>query len=448
MIGRVRAFFGNPARLIPLLFLGVILAGTLLLMLPISRADNQPSHFTDAFFTATSAVSVTGLAVIDTPVHWSWFGQFVILVSFQLGGLGIMTSAVLVGLLVSSKLGLRTKLMTRIEIGQALSLGDVKSVLLRTLVFSLVVEAATALVLAIRFSAYGFDLADAIWYGVFHAVSSFNSAGFALFSDSLMSFATDPWITIPLCVSTILGGLGMPVIFEMTRRGWGRRQWSVHTKLTLVGSAILLFGGWVAYVAFEWTNPATFGQWPWYDKLLGGFFQSSMVRGAGLNSIDIGAMGDDSLLASVILMFIGGGSASTAGGIKVTTFFVLLLVIWAEVRGEPDVTVFRHRINPSVIRQALTVALVYIACNAAGVFLMQRFEPELPLMPVLFEVTSAFATLGQSTGITYDLSEPSKWLLSIAMFTGRIGPVLFAASLALRTRHRLYRYPEGRPLVG
>lgn len=445
---RLKAFFRHPARLIPLFFLAVITAGTLLLMLPIAHLENDVTHFTDAFFTATSAVSVTGLAVVDTPFHWSWFGQFIIMLLFQVGGLGIMTSAVLVGLLVSNKLGLRTKIMTQTEISRALSLGDVKAVLLRTVALSLIVEAATALVLAIRFSTYGFGLGDAIWYGVFHAVSAFNSAGFALFSDSLMSYATDWWICLPLCLSTIIGGLGMPVIFEVTRRRWGRRQWSVHTKITLVGSAFLLIGGWIAFLVFEWSNPATFGQWPWYDRILPAFFQTSMVRAAGLNSVDIGAMNQDSQLASIILMFIGGGSASTAGGIKVGTFFVLLLVIWAEVRGEPDVTAFRHRINPSVIREALTVALVYVACNAFGVFLMQRFEPDLDLMSIMFEVTSALATLGQSTGVTYDLSEPSKWLLAIAMYTGRIGPVLFAASLALRSRHRLYRYPEGRPLVG
>jgi trk system potassium uptake protein TrkH len=448
MTARLQAFFRHPARIIPLIFLAVIMAGTLLLMLPLAHLENDVTHFTDAFFTATSAVSVTGLAVVDTPFHWSWFGQFIIMLLFQVGGLGIMTSAVLVGLLVSNKLGLRTKLMTQTEISQALSLGDVKAVLLRTVALSLIVEAATALVLAIRFSSYGFGLGDAIWYGIFHAVSAFNSAGFALFSDSLMSYATDWWICLPLCLSTIIGGLGMPVIFEVTRRKWGRKHWSVHTKITLVGSGILLVGGWIAFLLFEWSNPATFGQWPWYDRILPAFFQTSMVRAAGLNSVDIGAMNQDSQLASIILMFIGGGSASTAGGIKVGTFFVLLLVIWAEVRGEPDVTAFRHRINPSVVREALTVALVYVACNAFGVFLMQRFEPGLDLMSIMFEVTSALATLGQSTGVTYDLSEPSKWLLAIAMYTGRIGPVLFAASLALRSRHRLYRYPEGRPLVG
>lgn len=448
MITRLKAFFQHPARIILLGFIGFILAGTLLLMLPVATAGPGSTGFTDAAFTSTSAVSVTGLIALDTPVHWSWFGELVILLCIQVGGLGITTSAVLLGLLVSKKLGLRTKLMTRMEISQSLSLGDFRAVLLHTVVFTFIVEALIALMLAIRFSMYDFSRGEAIWQGVFHSVSTFNNAGFALFSDSFMSYATDPWISLPLAFGAILGGLGMPVVFEMTRRRWGRRQWSAHTKLTLVGTAVLLAGGWAAFLLFEWSNPATLGQWPWHDRLLPSFFQSAVVRTSGFNSVDVGAMREDSLLASIILMFIGGGAASTAGGIKVTTFFVLLLVIWAEVRGEPDVTVFRHRISPAVIREALTVALVYVACNALGVFLLQRFEPHIELTAVMFEVTSAFATVGQSTGITPDLSEPSKWLLIVAMYTGRVGPVLFAASLALRSRHRLYRYPETRPLVG
>ncbi|MQM25281.1 TrkH family potassium uptake protein [Glycomyces albidus] len=447
-MAKVKAFFRHPGRLIPFLFMAVILSGALLLMLPVASAGARPTHFSDALFTATSAVSVTGLVTVDTPVHWTWFGQFVIMLCFQIGGFGIMTSAVLMALLVTHRLGLRTKLATRMEVSQALSLGDFRAILLRTIAFSLIVEALMALALTARFSVIGYGLGDAVWYGIYHSVSAFNNAGFALFSDSLMQFATDPWICVPIALGSILGALGMPVIYEVTRRHWGRRQWSVHTKLTLVGSAILIVGGWAAFLAIEWANPATFGQWAWYDRILPAFFQSAMVRASGFNSVDIGAMQDDSQLASIILAFIGGGSASTAGGIKVTTFFLLLLVIWAEVRGEPDVTAFRHRIDPPVVREALTVALVYVACNAFGVFLMQRFEPHIDITSIMFEVTSAFATMGQSTGITYDLSDPSKWLLTIAMYTGRVGPVLFAASLALRARKRLYRYPSARPLVG
>ncbi|THV22057.1 TrkH family potassium uptake protein [Glycomyces paridis] len=447
MRAKVKAFLSQPVRVIPLGFLAAILAGTGLLMLPVSQAGPGATRLTDAAFTATSAVSVTGLATVDTPVHWSTFGQVVILACIQIGGLGLMTSAVLLGLLVSRRFGLRTTLMARAEHSVALDLGDVRSVLLRTLAFTAAGELVIAAILTARFGSYGYG-AHSLWLGVFHSVSAFNNAGFALFSDSIMGFATDPWISLPLAAGTILGGLGMPVVFELTRRGRRRRRWSVHTKMTLTGSAILLVGGTVAFLAFEWTNPATLGQWPWHDRFLPAFFQSAVARTSGFNSIDVGAMNEDSLLATIILMFIGGGSASTAGGIKVTTFFVLLWVIWAELRGERDVNAFRRRIGPAVIREALTVALVFIACNAFGVFLMQHFERDTELTAVMFEVTSAFATVGQSTGITFDLSDPSKWLLAIAMYTGRVGPVLFAASLALRTRRRLYRYPETRPLVG
>ncbi|MFC3491804.1 TrkH family potassium uptake protein [Glycomyces rhizosphaerae] len=447
MTEKIKAFFRNPVRIIPMGFIGFILAGSGLLMLPVAQAEPGGTRYVDALFTSTSAVAVTGLITVDTPVHWSPFGQFVILLCIQVGGLGIMTSAVLLGLLVSKRLGLRTRLMTRAEHSTALHLGDLRSVLLLTVAFTAIVEVVTAVVLAIRFATYGFG-GYSVWLGVFHSISAFNNAGFALFSDSVMSYATDPWISLPICAAAILGGLGMPVVFEMTRRGWGHRKWSLHTKMTLFGSAVLLIGGWFAFLLFEWSNPETFGQWAWYDRLIPAFFQSAVARTSGFNSIDVGALSEDSLLATIILMFIGGGSASTAGGIKVTTFFVLLWVIWAEVRGEPEVNAFRHRINPSVIREALSVALVYVACNALTVFLLQRFEPDVELTPLMFEAASALATVGQSTGITYDLHDPSKWLLTVAMFVGRVGPVLFAASLALRVRHRLYRYPEGRPLVG
>ena len=444
---KIKAFIRHPVRVIPLGFIGFILAGAGLLMLPVSQAEPGNTRFVDALFTSTSAVAVTGLVTVDTPVHWSTFGQVVILLCIQVGGLGIMSTGVLLGLIVSKRLGLRTRLMARAEHSTGLNLGDVRAVLLRAAVFTVAVESVVAISLAIRFAEIGHG-SNSLWLGVFHSVSAFNNAGFALFSDSLMGFATDPWISLPVCAAAILGGLGIPVVFETTRRGWGRRKWSVHTKMTLTGSAILLVGGWAAFLVFEWSNPATFGQWAWHDRFLPAFFQSAVSRTSGFNSVDIGAMSEDSLLATIILMFIGGGSASTAGGIKVTTFFVLLWVIWAEVRGEPDVTAFRHRIDHAVVREALSVALVFVACNVFTVFLLQRFEPDTDLAPLLFEAASALATVGQSTGITYDLNDSSKWLLAIAMYTGRIGPVLFAASLALRSRHRLYRYPEGRPLVG
>lgn len=441
-------FVRRPVRIVPIGFLIAILAATGLLMLPVAQAEPGGTRFIDALFTATSAIAVTGLVTVDTPTHWSGFGEAVILGSMQLGGLGIMTTAAFLGLLVSRRLGLRSRLMTQAELHPSISIGDVKSVLLITAVFTLVIEVAAALVLGLRFHfAYGYGLGESVWHGVFHSVAAFNNAGFALYTDSIIGFATDPWISLPLAFGTILGGLGIPVVFELARRR-DRRRWSLHTRMTLAGTAVLLVGGWFVLLALEWSNPATFGQFAWQDRFLPAFFQSAVLRTSGFNSIDVGQLNDDSLLVSMVLMFIGGGSASTAGGIKVTTFFLLMWVIWAEIRGERDVSAFRHRLPMPVIREALAVALVYVALNVAAVMLMQRFEQGISLAPIMFEVVSAAATVGQSTGITYDLGDPSKWLLIVVMYGGRIGPVLFATSMAMRSSKRLFRYPETRPLVG
>lgn len=441
-------FVRSPVRIVPVGFAFAILVATGLLMLPVAQAEPGGTRFIDALFTGTSAISVTGLVTVDTPTHWSGFGEAVILACMQLGGLGIMTTAAFLGMIVSRRLRLRSKLMTQAELHPSISLGDVKSVLRFAMLYTLVVEAALAAILGLRFHfAYGFGAGESAWHGVFHSVAAFNNAGFALFSDSIIGFATDPWISLPLIVGTVLGGLGIPVVYELARRR-RPRKWSLHTKMTLAGTAVLLFGGWLVLLALEWANPGTFGQYAWHDRFLPAFFQSAVLRTSGFNSIDVGQLNDDSLLVSMVLMFIGGGSASTAGGIKVTTFFMLMLVIWAEIRGERDASAFRRRLPMPVVREALTVALVYLALNVAAVMLMQRFEPDIMLAPIMFEVVSAAATVGQSTGITYDLTDPSKWLLAVVMYGGRIGPVLFATSLAMATRKRHYRYPETRPLVG
>jgi trk system potassium uptake protein len=439
---------GHPVRVIPFGFAAAIAVTTALLYLP-AASDEHGTAFIDALYVGTSAITVTGLVTVDTGSHWSLFGEAVLMVAMQLGGLGIMTSAAIMGLLVSKRLGLRSRMMAQAEVNRAVDMGDLKSVILKAATIAVVVEFVVSVVLALRFyHFYDFGRFDAIWYGAFHGVSAFNSGGFSLFSDSMTGFATDPWIILPIVTASIIGGLGMPVLFELTRRGWGRKKWTVHTKMTLTGTTILFVLGFFVFLSFEWSNPATFGQYAWQDKLLPALFQTVMPRSTGYNTIDVGAMHTHSMLIAVVLMFIGGGSASTAGGIKVTTFFLLLWVIWSEVRGEPDVSAFRTRMSEAVIRQALSVALVYVAFIAAGAILLQMFEPHIHLRDILFEATSAGATVGQSTGITERLSGPSKVLCVFLMFGGRIGPVLFATSLAIRTRQRLYRYPVGRPLVG
>jgi trk system potassium uptake protein len=424
-----------------------VLVGTLLLMLPVARTGTAWTDPVTALFTSTSAVCVTGLVVVDTGTYWSTFGEVVILALIQVGGLGTMTLASLLGLAISRRLGLRARVTAAAET-KAVGLGDVRGVVLGVARTSLVIEAAVAVVLGLRFwAAYDVSPGRAAYLGVFHSVSAFNNAGFALWSDSLVRFATDPWICLPIAASVIVGGIGFPVILELRKRLRTPRAWSMHTKMTLWATGVLLVLGTVLITANEWRNPATLGQLDTPGRLLAGFFQAVMPRTAGFNSVDTGAMYEGSLLVTVVLMFIGGGSAGTAGGIKVTTFVLLFFVIWAEVRGERDVQAFERRIGERVVRQALTVALLSVGLvMAATVVLVEITRMSTHL--VLFEVVSAFATVGLSTGITADVGTAGHLVLVLLMFVGRLGPITLVSALALRERQRLYHHPEGRPLIG
>ncbi len=424
-----------------------VFAVTGLLMLPVAAEPGLSTGFREAFFTATSAVCVTGLAVVDTPTHWSLFGELVILVGIQAGGFGIMTLASLLALLTSRRMGLRSRLLTRWET-KAEGLGDVRRVLRGVARTTFLIEAIVALVLTARFwLGYDMPLGPAAYRGLFHAVSAFNNAGFSLFSNNLMGFTTDPWVSLPIAGAVILGGLGFPVLFELRRELRQPRTWSLHTKTVLLTYFLLLFVGASLITAFEWTNPATLGPLQWPGKLLAGFFQAVQPRTAGFNSVDYGAMNATSLLVTDGLMFIGGASASTAGGIKVTTFMVLFFAIVAEVRGEPHVDAFDREVPSAVLRQALTVALLGVALVVGGTLALLAVSGE-PLDRVLFEVISASSTVGLSTGITAGLPPAGHYLLVVLMFLGRIGPVTLATALAVRERSRLYRRPEERLLVG
>ena len=447
-LSRVRLpAFRHPSQVVVSAFAAAVVVGTLLLMLPVARAGEGHAPFTTALFTATSAVCVTGLIVVDTPSYWSGFGEAVILGLIQIGGFGIMTLASMLGLLVSRKMGLRTRLNAAAET-KSLGIGDVRRVLVGVLKVTVFFEAITAVLLTARFLV-GYDepLGRAVYHGVFHSVSAFNNAGFALYSDNLMPFVTDPWICLPIAVAVVFGGLGFPVLFELRRQLRSPRRWSLHTKLTVTVSGALLALGTLFVTASEWSNPGTLGPLDVPGRLLAGFFQAVMPRTAGFNSLDYGQMHDGTLLGTVILMFIGGGSASTAGGIKVTTFIILLFVIYAEVRGEESVNAFDRRIGSRVQRQALTVALLAVAAVVGATLAIMELSG-FALSDVLFEVTSAFATVGLSTGVTADLPGSAHLILVLMMFLGRLGPITLASAIALRDRRRLYQLPEGRPIVG
>ena len=437
----------HPAQVIAVAFGTAVLAGTVLLLLPVARTGPHGAPFVTALFTTTSAVCVTGLTTVDTASYWSDFGQAVILALIQVGGFGIMTLASLVGLLLSRRLGLRTRLTAAAET-KSVGLGDVRSVLLGVAKVSLLFEASTAVLLTGRFLlGYHEPFGRAVYLGVFHAVSAFNNAGFSLYRDSLTRFATDPWICLPIAAAVIAGGLGFPVLFELRRRLRQPQQWSLHTKLTLGTYAALVVVGTLFVIASEWDNPGTLGALHTPGRLLAGFVQAVMPRTAGFNSLDYGQMQEGTLLGTIILMFIGGGSASTAGGIKVTTFILLFFVIYSEVRGEAEVNAGDRRIGSRVQRQALTVALLAVGLVVAATLLLMELV-NFPLVDVLFETVSAFSTVGLSTGITPHLPADAQIVLAALMFVGRLGPVTLVSALALRERQRRYSLPEGRPLIG
>lgn len=451
--GGLLAEIRNPAQLVVGAFTTVILFGTALLWLPIST--DGPGHIglEDALFTSTSAVTVTGLASTDIS-RFSLFGELIIMVLIQVGGFGIMTIGSVLAIVASHRVGLRQRMLAQAEIG-AVDMGDLRGLIVAIAKITVAVESVLALILFLRFWQAGYEdgpIASA-YSGIFHSISSFNNAGFSLYSDSLSRFVTDPVVVLSVSAGFIVGGLGFPILVEFWRRGTQRRScsrrahWTLHTKITLLVTGALLVFGPLVVTTFEWTNPATLGPLDTFDKILAGWFQGVSPRTAGFNTIDIGGMNEPTLLVITTLMFIGAGPASTAGGIKVTTFAVLGFVLWSEVRGNTDMNVFRRRLPSNLIRQALTIALLAVGLVVGATLVMMSVEG-LALSPALFEITSAFGTVGLSTGVTGSIGTTGHLLLVVVMLTGRVGPVTFVTALALRERIPAYRYPEERPIIG
>ncbi|PKP87120.1 MAG: ATPase [Alphaproteobacteria bacterium HGW-Alphaproteobacteria-17] len=437
----------NPIRLVPTLFLIAIAIGTVLLSLPVATADGTGAPFLTALFTATSAVAVTGLVVVDTGSYWSPFGQIAILLMFQIGGLGIMTAATLFGLIAGRGFGLQDRIATQVERGR-LETRDALSVLKLVFAITIMVEAAIAIVLAIRMAVqYDMNWVAAAWHGLFHAVSAFNNAGFSTFSDSVMGYQSDPVILVPIMLAVILTALGFPVMQDLREHRFGWRRWSLHSKVTIAGTAALLAIGFTAILAMEWSNAATLGPMGVGSKLLNAAFHSAMPRTAGFNSLDVGGFHDQTLMVNYLLMFIGGGSAGTAGGIKVTTFIVLFAIVLSEVLGRRDAGLFNRRFGSDVERQALTVTVLAASLVFAAATYIASVTA-LSLQDILFECISAFATVGLSTGITADLPPSAQVVIVLLMFVGRVGTITVATALAVGRQPRPYRYPKENLIVG
>jgi trk system potassium uptake protein TrkH len=443
---RAPGAFNHPARLVLAAFGVAVAVGTSLLMLPVSHAAD-PISLVDAFFTATSAVSVTGLTVVDTGTHWSIFGQIVILILIQIGGLGIMTLATLFALMFFRRAGLRTRKAVAVET-KAVSLSDLRGIVVRIAVFTLVVEIAVFGVIAWRLAtAYSEGLTRSLYDALFLAVSAFNNAGFSPYPGSVERFVEDPWVLGVITVAVIIGGLGFPVVLELVRCWRTPKMWSILTRVTLAISGILLVLGTVAFWIAENDHQETFATVARPQQWVLALFTSAMTRTAGFNAVPEAALQPESLFVTNVFMFIGGGSAGTAGGIKVTTIGLLLFVVWAEIRGRTEAKIGSRRISLDGQRQALSVVTLSAGVVAIFTFAIMALTP-FTFEQVLFEVISAFGTVGLSLGITPELADPAKVLIALLMFIGRLGPLTLAVALAARSKVSLVRLPEERMIVG
>lgn len=436
----------HPARIALGAFGSVILLFTGLLSLPMATVSGQRAPFIDALFTATSAVCVTGLTTVDTGSYWSPVGLTFIAVAIKVGGLGIMTLASIVGIAMSRRLGLTQRILAAGE-ARATGLGDLGSLLKTIVIVSTSVEALIAIVLFPRFLTLDYGLGKSAGFSVFYAISAFNNAGFSPDPLGLIPYAADLWMLVPIGLGVFVGALGFPVYLNVLREWRHPRRWTLHTKLTLVTIMSLAVVSATFLALFEWSNPKTLGTASSAKTIGNIFFQSINQRSGGFNSFDIGEAREHTWLLEVVLMFIGGGSGSTAGGIRVTTLAVLILAIWAEARGRRDIEAFGKRIGTEILRLAVSVTLVSLIIVILGttVFLWQT---DIPLDRSLYEVVSAYATCGLSTGITGSLDADAKTTLIVMMYVGRVGSLTVVAALALNKRRRVIRYPKERPLIG
>ncbi|WP_432353529.1 TrkH family potassium uptake protein [Sporosarcina sp. A2] len=431
----------TPPVLIASSFLVTILVGTLLLKLPF--ATTTPITWIDALFTATSATTVTGLSVFDIASTLTLFGEIVLLVLIQIGGVGLMAFAVALLLILGRKVGMKNRIFLQESFSQHAIGGTVK--FLRSILTFVFLTEGIAFILLSCFWVPEFGWKHGLYYSVFHVVSAFNNAGFSLFADNLIGFAGNLPVTLILSSLFIIGGLGFTVVMDIvTKRS--TKQWSLHTKMMIAGTlTINLLATFLLFV-LEYHNMKTIGTMSLGDKALTSYFQAVTPRTAGFNMVAIGDMEDSSLLLTLLLMFIGGGSASTASGIKLTTFIVIVVATLAYFRGMTEPHLFKRTIKTEIIFRSLAIAVVSSMLVFTAFFLLTVTE-QIPFLPLLIETVSAFGTVGLSVGITGDLSPAGEWILCIVMFLGRIGPLTLFFML-IRPKKESFKYSYDRVHTG
>lgn len=440
----------SPPKFLAVGFLSITLIGTLLLMLPVSETDGTPTRLTDALFTAVSALSVTGLTVVDTGTHWSGFGQSVILILIQLGGLGFMTSATWIALMLNRRISLRERMILQEAMGQYQIQGIV-DLIRRVLIYAFTIEGIGALLLTLRFWA-DMPLNKALYIGIFQSISIFNNAGFDLLGPihgpfaGFAAYGSDPYLNVVNMILIFLGGIGFIVMFDVMEYPKCRKL-SLHSKVVLTVTSLLIVIGALALLLLELSNPKTMGPLSFTEKLQASLFQSITSRSGGISTIDIGAMHQSSQFFLILLMFIGAAPGSTGGGIKVTTFAVLIGAVITMVKGKRDVVLYNNRISQSVVYRAVTVTILALLLLVSFSMILSAMEDH-DFLAILFEAVSAFGTVGLTMGLTPDLSSAGKILVSLLMFLGRLGPLTLAYALSRRKYKDLYRHPEGRIIIG
>ncbi|MFP4979020.1 TrkH family potassium uptake protein [Paenibacillus sp. CN-4] len=436
----------SPPQILVLGFAAIILAGSLLLMLPVSSTSGESLSFVNALFTATSATCVTGLVVVDTGTFFSPFGQTVILLLIQVGGLGFMSMATLFALVFRRRISLKDRLLLQEAMNQS-SIEGIVRLLRKVLLYSLVIEGTAALLLSIRW-AFDMPVGRAVYFGIFHAVSMFNNAGFDLFGEyrSLTGYVYDPLVNFVVMALIVLGGLGFIVLSDVMDYRKNKKL-VLHSKVVLSMTAALIVIGTVVIFIFEYTNPKTLGSLNWGGKLLGSLFQSVTPRTAGANTLDIAGLRQASQFFMIILMFIGASPGSTGGGIKTTTFTIMIGAVIAMLRGRDDIVLFRYRMAQERVLKALSITLLALLLVVSVAMVLSTTE-DVNFLAILFETTSAFATVGLSMGITPELSLVGKLLIAFTMFAGRLGILTLAYALGPKQGKELYRYPEGKMIIG
>jgi trk system potassium uptake protein TrkH len=433
----------NPPQILAIGFAALVLVGAVLLHLPIASTTGKPISFLDALFTATSASAVTGLVVVHTRDTFSLFGELVIMILIQIGGLGLMTVATLVFLTTGRRITLWQRIIIQESLGQY-RLGGIVRLVKAVLIFTALVEGTGALILAWCWAPL-LGWGRALYYGLFHAVSAFDNAGFDLFTSSLTEFRGHLVVNLVISGLLIIGGLGFSVVTELSRPSqW--RHLSLHTRMVLATTAVLIGAGTLVILVLEWNNPATLAGLPLGEKVLASYFQAVTPRTAGFNTLPIGQMREATLLFIIMLMFIGASPGSTGGGIKTTTFATLLATVFCLVSGREETSVFGRRLGTLVVFKAMAVAVISMGIIAA-VTLVLLVNGDGTLAQALFESTSALGTVGLSTGITPELAASSKLALILTMFAGRVGPLTLAFALMQRA-HGKVRLPEEKIMVG